>query len=248
MTRSWGRSCRGSGQGRSFPSPSYGASKFYAWTQALFGGEIPRRLRDTDELIGKRATASVATPPGKTRAKIEGMRALKKRRRRRPIPKGRRRTVLTQQRRGRFGEYRPLSIRVVDEAWGWQRNKPADSRPTSGPFCCRSSAHKPRYRSAKEASLWHSLSGRVSNPPARRLELFNWFDGTDYGLGLILGPMLCAVDFDTDDEDGGWASFTQQYPQFRTFPVRSLAAAERMCSSGQPDHSKVHSPVGWRQH
>lgn len=60
-------------------SKSYGASKFYAWTQALFGGEIPDDFEDTDELIGKRATASVATPPGKTRAKIEGMRALKKR-------------------------------------------------------------------------------------------------------------------------------------------------------------------------
>mgnify|MGYP003404694889 FL=1 len=60
-------------------SKSYGASKFYAWTQALFGGEIPDDFEDTDDLIGKRATASVATPAGKTRAKIEGMRALKKR-------------------------------------------------------------------------------------------------------------------------------------------------------------------------
>ena len=57
-------------------------------------------------------------------------------------------------------------------------------------------------------------------------ELFNWFDGTDYGLGVTLGPMLCAVDFDTDDEDGGWASFTQQYPQFRTLP-RSITGSGR---------------------
>ena len=50
-------------------------------------------------------------------------------------------------------------------------------------------------------------------------ELYEWFNGaTDYGLGIVLGPSLVQVDFDTDDFDGGFQSFCRQYPAFRTLP------------------------------
>ena len=82
----------------------------------------------------------------------------------------------------------------------------------------------PIRKGSKSVALPEWREYQTRQPDAS--ELFNWFDGTDYGLGLILGPMLCAVDFDTDDEDGGWASFTQQYPQFRTLP-RSITGSGR---------------------
>lgn len=59
-------------------SKQYGASKFYKWAAALFGGEIPDDFEDSDELIGLKATATIETPPGKTRAKVVGLRPLKK--------------------------------------------------------------------------------------------------------------------------------------------------------------------------
>ena len=60
-------------------SKQYGASKFYKWAAALLGGEIPEDFDDTDDLIGLKATATIETPPGKTRAKVVGLRPAKKR-------------------------------------------------------------------------------------------------------------------------------------------------------------------------
>ena len=51
-------------------SKQYGASKFYEWVAALYGGDIPDDFDDTDQLIGRKAIATIKTPKGKTRAKI----------------------------------------------------------------------------------------------------------------------------------------------------------------------------------
>lgn len=66
-------------------SKQYGASKFYKWTAALYGGEIPDDFEDTDELIGRRATATIETPPGKTRAKIMSLRPVKGKAKPKPV-------------------------------------------------------------------------------------------------------------------------------------------------------------------
>lgn len=50
-------------------------------------------------------------------------------------------------------------------------------------------------------------------------ELYEWFCNWDgYGLGLLLGPALASLDFDTDDPDGGYEEWCRIYPVFRTLP------------------------------
>lgn len=58
-------------------SRTHGPSKFYSWTKALFGGEIPTDFNDTDQLIGKTARASFVTEEGK-RPKITALMPIKK--------------------------------------------------------------------------------------------------------------------------------------------------------------------------
>ena len=82
----------------------------------------------------------------------------------------------------------------------------------------------PIRKGSKSVALPEWKEYQTRQPDAS--ELFNWFEESDNGLGLILGPMLCAVDFDTDDDDGGWQSFSQQYPQFRNLP-RSITGSGR---------------------